>query len=102
MTELRKESTARIDGWLQKEGKYFKTRYARYMRLEGHLLSNHYEKGGPATWEISVADCLLSVGPRENEFVIVLTNRRVCFFAPSTKEVEEWTAELQLAGMACI
>lgn len=98
MAQLRHGTPANIDGWLQKEGKFFRSRYSRYLRLRGSLLSNHHNEDSPATWEVNVVDCPVAVGSRENELIIALPQRRVSFFAANSDEYNQWTAALKLAS----
>jgi serine/threonine protein kinase len=102
MAELRHGSPANLDGWLQKEGKYFKSRYQRYLKLRGSVLSNHHNEESPATWKVNVMDCKVSVGSRANELVIELPQRKVSFFAVNESEHKRWTAALKRASASSV
>lgn len=102
MAELRHGTPAHLDGWLEKEGKFFKSRYQRYLRLRGSVLSNHHNEDSPATWEVNVVDCKVGVGSRANELVVELPQRKVSFFANDEGEFKRWASALKRASASSV
>lgn len=98
MATLRHGEPVNMSGWLDKEGKYFKTRYRRYLKLKGSILSNHHNEESPATWEVNVCDCAVSDGNRTHELIISLPQRKVSFFAPSRDDYSKWARALKIAS----
>lgn len=97
---LRYSSPANMSGVLYKEGKRFRSRYKRFLVLRDGLLSNHHGPNSPATWQVRVADCPFSHGPRTNEIVLQLPQRRISFFAETQEDYQKWIAALETCS-AC-
>lgn len=87
-----------MEGWLHKEGKRFRSRYRRYLRLKSGVLSNHHSETSPPTWTVRVADCPFSEGTRQNELVIQLPQRPISFFADTHEAFQNWIAALKSSG----
>lgn len=102
MAQLRHGTPVNVDGWLLKEGKFFKSRYKRYLKLRGSVLSNHHSEESPATWEVNVIDCPVGLGSRKNELIISLPQRKVSFFAQSETEFKEWSGALKRASASSV
>lgn len=95
---MRHATPINMEGWLQKEGKRFRSRYKRYLILKGGVLSNHHSATSPSTWEVRAADCPFSVGSRQNELVIQLPQRRISFFADTHENFKKWQTALKSAS----
>lgn len=95
---MRYSTPVNMAGWLHKEGKRFRTRYKRYLVLNDGLLSNHHTQNSSSTWQVRVADCPFSEGPRSNEIIIHLPQRRISFFTDSTDDHAKWIAALKTSS----
>ena len=84
-----------MSGWLLKEGKRFRSRYRRYLVLKAGILSNHHSETSPASWTVRVADCPFAVGPRTNEIIIHLPQRRISFFVENSDQFQKWVTALK-------
>ena len=102
MSHLRHGAPVNMEGWLQKEGRFFRSRYQRYLRLRGGILSNHHSSTAPATWEISVTDGTVLTGTKPNELVIQLPQRRVSLFCQNSDDFRKWTTALKRAAGSSI
>lgn len=88
-----------MEGWVEKEGKFFRSRYKRFLKLRGGILSHHHNPSSPATWELSLNDCTVSPGQRSNELVITLSTRKVSLFVDDPESRKQWSMALkQSAG----
>lgn len=84
-----------MEGWLQKEGKRFRSKYRRYLILKAGMLSNHHSQTSPPTWQVRIADCPFSVGSRQYELVVQLPQRKISFFAEDPDSFQKWTSALK-------
>lgn len=89
------EKMPAISGWLVKEGKTMKQQKPRFLKLENSILSNHKDVNLPATWSVSILDCMVGPGPRKNELLVNLPKRRVSFFADSSADYQRWIFALK-------
>ncbi len=88
-----------MEGWVEKEGKFFRSRYKRFLKLRGGILSHHHNPASPATWELSLNDCTVNPGQRSNELVIQLSSRKVSIFVDDPESRKQWSMALkQSAG----
>lgn len=60
------------------------------MRLSGTALSNSHSEREPPTWEISLIECPIDIGPRPLEFTIKLRRRLLSYFAKSEEDFVTW------------
>lgn len=99
MSQMRHGSPVNMEGWVEKEGKFFRSRYKRFLKLRGGVLSHHHNPNSPATWELSLNDCSVSSGSRSNELIIQMTSRRVSLFVDDPDTRRQWSTALkQSAG----
>jgi len=99
MAQMRHGTPVNMEGWVEKEGKFFRSRYKRFLKLRGGVLSHHHNPSSPATWELSLNDSTVSPGPRSNELVIQLSSRRVSLFVDDPDSRRQWSVALkQSAG----
>jgi serine/threonine protein kinase len=98
MAELRHAAPASMSGTLEKEGRFFKSRSPRFLRLRASVLSSHHSEDAPATWEVNVTETPVAVGVRRHELVVSLPQRKVSFFAASDDDFQTWAAALKRAA----
>lgn len=91
--------TVRIDGWLAKEGKAFRTRRSRYVRLNGHILSSHRARTASPSWHVSVTHAIVQKGSHPREIKLVLPHRVISFLAPTQHAYEKWIVALRRATL---
>jgi len=84
-------------GWLRKEGETLHNLYKRYMVLQGCTLSNHRNEDGPATWTVDMTQASVRVGPRKNEVVLSLPQKRISLFAADEADQARWVAAMKVA-----
>lgn len=88
-----------MEGWVEKEGKFFRSRYKRFLKLKGGILSHHHNPNSPATWELSLNDCSVAPGSRNNELIIQMSTKRVSLFVDNPDARRKWSSALkQSAG----
>jgi len=80
-TSFRHACPELIEGWLLKEGKLFRTKNKRYLRIVNGTLSNHKAENEPATWDLDLTECKVREGPRKYEIRLELPKRDVSFFS---------------------
>lgn len=95
MAQMRHGTPVNMEGWVEKEGKFFRNRYKRFLRLKGGILSHHHNPQSPATWELSLNDCTVGPGVRSNELIIHLSSRRVSLFCESADQLKQWSSALK-------
>jgi tRNA A-37 threonylcarbamoyl transferase component Bud32 len=98
MAELRHAAPASMDGMLEKEGRFFKSRHPRFLRLRGSILSCHHAEDSPATWEVNVAEQPVTVGPKRHELIVTFPLRKVSYFAANDDDFKNWAAALKRAA----
>jgi PH domain len=86
-----------IEGYLSKKGKRIGSRVKRYMKLEGHVLSNHHSPEDPPTWQISVQDATITAFPRKKKFVLELYNAKMELFCDSKEDCDRWLVAISSA-----
>ncbi|PXF42155.1 Myosin light chain kinase family member 4 [Gracilariopsis chorda] len=91
-------ASAKVEGWLVKEGRKLRQPIPRYLRLQGSQLSNHRSPSEPPTWTISVLDSGVGPGPRTNELLVHFPNRKMSFFAETADDFERWIIALKRAA----
>ncbi|OSX70770.1 hypothetical protein BU14_0672s0009 [Porphyra umbilicalis] len=84
-------------GWLRKEGETLHNLYKRYMVLKGCTFSNHRNEDGPATWTVDMTQASVRVGPRKNEVVLSLPQKRISLFAADDADQARWVAAMKVA-----
>lgn len=84
-------------GWLRKEGETLHNLYKRYMVLKGCTLSNHRNEDGPATWTVDMTQASVRVGPRKNELLLALPQKRISLFAADEADQMRWIAAMKVA-----
>ncbi|KAK4523374.1 hypothetical protein GAYE_PCTG52G1268 [Galdieria yellowstonensis] len=96
-TSFRHASPELIEGWLLKEGKLFRTKNKRYLRIANGTLSNHKAENEPATWDLDLTECKVREGPRKYEIRLELPKRVVSFFAENEKDYKKWVTAFKRA-----
>eukprot|EP00871_Galdieria_phlegrea_P002514 jgi/Galph1/3263/GphlegSOOS_G1922.1 len=89
-TSLRFQAPLLIEGWLLKEGKRFRTKSRRFLRISGSTLTNHKSQLDPPTWELDLKDCKAREGPRKFEIRLELKTRVISFFAENEADFRKW------------
>lgn len=84
-------------GWLRKEGETLHNLYKRYMVLKGCTLSNHRNEEGSATWTVDMTQASVRTGPRKNEVVLSLPQKRISLFAADEADQARWVAAMKVA-----
>lgn len=84
-------------GWLRKEGETLHNLYKRYMVLKGCTLSNHRNEDGPATWTVDMTQASVRTGPRKNEIVLSLPQKRISLFASDEADQARWIGAMKVA-----
>jgi calcium/calmodulin-dependent protein kinase I len=102
MATLRHGNPINIEGWLSKEGKIFRGKSKRYMKLRDCVLSNHHSEAAPATWEQNIANCPVQVDSSQLELSIVFPKKRVSFYAETQEVFDAWSAALMRASASGI
>uniref|UniRef100_A0A6T6BGW8 Protein kinase domain-containing protein n=1 Tax=Compsopogon caeruleus TaxID=31354 RepID=A0A6T6BGW8_9RHOD len=89
-------------GWLHKSGASLGLRTRRFFRLQGSMLSNHYDENSVAKWTVDVFHCELKIDEKSRMITIVTTDKTHNFYADSREDFEEWARSFKRATATSI
>jgi len=89
-------------GWFEKEGRFFRVKTKRFLRLQGPFLSNHTSEDDPAIWCVNLRETPVTARRQDNgkNLLIIELHRGTESFVAEDEDVFEKGFKIMLPRAA--